>query len=169
MRRVLFVVLKVIGVVLDLPPLLLLGTCTYTAYSPHLRFDPLIVDLMDTPRHPERGWRTIDVTLTPRYLQLGQSRAEVLERLEASGFALFADYSTDVGPHDIHPGDDMPQAGLDQMHREAREHFNALGVTHIFGRSGRTNFACGETLFVEIGVSGGGLTQATGYSRYTCL
>ena len=74
MRRVLFVVLKVIGVVLVLPPLLLLGTCTYTAYSPHLRFDPLIVDLMDAPRHPERGWRTIDVTLTPRYLQLGQSR-----------------------------------------------------------------------------------------------
>ena len=63
----------------------------------------------------------------------------------------------------------MPQAGLDQMHREAREHFNALGVTLIFDRSGRTNFACGETLFVEIGLSGGGLTQATGYSPYTCL
>jgi hypothetical protein len=169
MRRVLFVVLKVIGTVLVLPPLLLLATCTYTSYSPHLRLDALNRALMDAPRHPELGWRTVDVNLTPDHLQVGESESAVIERLEAGGFGLFGDYSTDVGPSDIHLDDDMPQAGLDQMHLQARAWHNERGVTHIFERGGRAAPACGENLLIEIGLVDGALTQATGYSRWTCL
>ena len=169
MRRVLLVVLKVVSLVIVLPPLLFLATCTYTSHSPHLRFDRLQVALMDAPRHPERGWRTVDVELTPDHLQVGQQEATVIEQLAASGFTLFADYSTNVGPRDIHPEDGMPQARLDMMHREARAWHNERGTTHVFEKGGRIRPACGESLFVEIGFAAGHLTQATGYSRWTCL
>lgn len=143
-------------------PVLFLATCTYTSFSPHLRTDPLTRVLMDAPRHA-------DVVLTPDYLQVGQSQEAVMARLEAAGYELFADYSTDIAPPDPHPTDAMPQAALDKMFAQAKAYHNALGITHIYHRGGRARPACGESLFIEIGFNEDGLTRASGYSRWTCL
>lgn len=85
-------------------PVLGLSSCVYFHHSPHLRLDRLNVVLMDGPRDPELGWRTMS---------------------EASATC---------------------GAGLGACH-----------------------FACGESLFVELGIQEHALTQASGYSRYTCL
>jgi hypothetical protein len=150
-------------------PVLGLGSCAYVQHSPHLRLDRLNVALMDAPRDPERGWRTIDVGLVPEHFQVGQDDRSVFARLESVGYTLFADYSTDVGPRDLYPDDGMPQEQLDKLFAEAKAWHNEQGISHIWSRSGRAWFACGESLFVEVGIREHALTQASGYSRYTCL
>jgi hypothetical protein len=135
-------------------PLLFLATCTYTSFSPHLRSDPILVALMDASRHPERGWRTLDVPLETDFFQIGEDQKTVIARLKASGFGLVADYSLDDGPG---------------FFAESKKYQNAKGITHIFERGGRARPACGESLFVEAGFSAGALMQITGYSRWTCL
>lgn len=167
--RSFFVLLKIVAAVVVGVPLLFIATCAYTSFSPHLRSDPILLALMDAPRHPERGWRTVNVPLVPKHFQLGEDQKAVIARLQVSGFDLFADYSTNVGPRDPHPNDSMPQAALDRMFSDSKEAHNARGVTHVFERGGRARPACGENLFVEVGFSAGALTQATGYSRWTCL
>lgn len=169
MRNLLFIALKTVAGVVVGVPLLFLATCAYTSYSPHLRSDPILVALMDADQDPQRGWRTRDVPLSPGYFQIGEDQKDVVARLQASDFDLFADYSTDVGPRDIHLDDGMPQAGLDQMFAASKKYHNAQGITHVFERGGRARPACGESFFVEAGFSGGALMQITGYSRWTCL
>jgi hypothetical protein len=169
MRNIFFVALKTIAAVLVGVPLLFIATCAYTSYSPHLRNDPLLVALMDAQQEPERRWRTQDVPLSPGYFSIGEKQKDVFARLHASGFKLFADYSTDVGPRDKHPGDSMSQEELDKMFVESKKYHNERGITHVFNRGGRARPACGEGLFVEAGFSESALTHVTGYSRWTCL
>lgn len=169
MRNFLFIALKTVAAIVVGVPLLFLATCAYTSYSPHLRSDPILVALMDAPQDPHRSWRTRDVALAPEYFQIGGSQKDVVARLKASNFDLFADYSTDVGPRDIHLNDDMSQAELDVMFANSKKYHNAQGITHVFERGGRVRPACGESFFVEVGFSEGALTQMTGYSRWTCL
>jgi hypothetical protein len=80
-----------------------------------------------------------------------------------------ADYSTELGPRDPYPDDAMPQAQLDEMFAADRQYYNAIGITHVFERSGRLRVACGESLFVEAGFTQGTLSRATGYSRWSCM
>jgi len=166
MGRVLLRILKVLAAALLLPPVLLLATCTYTYYSPHIWLDPINASLMGAE---DTGWRTVDVQLIPAHLQAGQDFATTLARLQAAGYWLDIDFSTDVGPRDPHPNDGMSQQALDTMFAEDRKTFNARGITHIFERDGRIQPGCGETLFIEAGFAEAGLTRATGYSRWTCL
>lgn len=169
MSRIRSTVLKTVAAILIGVPLLGLATCAYTSFSPHLRFDPVLVELMDAPLDEGRWWITQPVPLAPDYFKIGEQLKNVRSRLEASGFELLADYSTDVGPRDSDLGDSMSQARMDQEFLERKKYYNGKGITHIFERTGRASYLCGESFYVEAGFSADSLTQITGYTRKTCF
>lgn len=147
-------------------PILILATCTYTAYSPHLLANPINSALY---KAPIVGWRSDTVALIPDQFGLGESEATVWSKLEEAGFEIWADYSTDTPPRDPHPDDDYPQEAIDKSFARTKKEYNAMGITHIFSRGGRTRPACGERFFIRIGIEAGKLINASGDAQWTCL
>lgn len=136
-----------IGLVVGLP-LLVLTTCTYRHHSPHLLLDPITRASLTAVEHPSGWWRTIDVALLPNLLAPGLNLMQVNARLEKAGFTLLND-------------DIMPQSYRQSQLED--------GYTHTFTRNGRGRIACGETLFVRIGMQEGALVKAVTHASWTCL
>ncbi|ODT78659.1 MAG: hypothetical protein ABS76_23360 [Pelagibacterium sp. SCN 64-44] len=129
-------------------PLFLLSSCVYLYHSPHLLLDPITRAIVTSEDHPAGWWRTVDVELVPTMLEPGLNLIEVNARLWQAGFFL---------------GND------ELMSRQYRQSELENGYTHTFTRNGRARIACGETLFVRVGMQDGALVKATASGRWTCL